>query len=142
MKTKMRQLAILLGDVELQRIALRTGLALTCAAMLCQMATPVLAAPHPDPISGLAKLVKAAVNLLIILTGLGMVFTIAFTGATATIAKMAGAPYAEANATLKIIGVVVCFCLTAFSIPLANAIIDNIMADGSYTSEDIHVPKP
>jgi uncharacterized membrane protein len=67
-----------------------------------------------------------------------MAFAIAFTGATSVFAKMAGMPYAEANATMKIIGVVLLFILTVFAIPLANAVIDAVMQ--YHSAEGIHIP--
>ena len=54
--------------------------------------------------------------------------------------KMAGMPYAEANATMKIIGVVILFIITAFAIPLSNAVIDAVMA--YHSSESIRIPGP
>jgi hypothetical protein len=114
----------------------RLFVALISALTLCQFATPVMAGG--GPMEGLANLVKMAVDGLIILAALAMTFAIAFTGVTSIFAKMAGSPYAEANATLKIIGVVILFILTAFAIPLANAVIDAVMA--YHSSEGIHIP--
>jgi membrane protein insertase Oxa1/YidC/SpoIIIJ len=51
---------------------------------------------------------------------------------------MAGMPYAEANATMKIIGVVMLFIITVFTIPLANAVIDAVM--DYHSPESIHIP--
>ena len=112
------------------------------AGLLCQIALPVLA-QDPEPGSsgaaaGLANLVKMAVDGLIVLAALAMTFAVAFTGVMSIFSKMAGMPYAEANATMKIIGVVILFILTAFAIPLSNAVIDAVMA--YHSSEGIHIP--
>ena len=124
-----------------QSIVYRLFVAFISALILCQFATPVLADDEPGdggPGAGLANLVKMAVDGLIVLAALAMAFAIAFTGVTSIFAKMAGSPYAEANATLKIIGVVILFILTAFAIPLANSVIDAVM---EYHSPDgIHIP--
>jgi cytochrome bd-type quinol oxidase subunit 2 len=117
----------------------RLFVASTWALTLCQLALPVLADGGPGgPAEGLANLVKMAVDGLIVLAGLAMAFAIAFTGATSVFAKMAGMPYAEANATMKIIGVVLLFILTVFAIPLANAVIDAVMQ--YHSAEGIHIP--
>ena len=112
------------------------------ALLLCQVALPVLA-QDPEPGSsgaaaGLANLVKMAVDGLIVLAALAMTFAVAFTGVMSIFSKMAGMPYAEANATMKIIGVVILFILTAFAIPLANAVIDAVMQ--YHSPEGIHIP--
>ena len=113
---------------------------LTAVLLVCQVAQPVLA-DDPEPGgagAGLANLVKMAVDGLVVLAALVMTFAIAFTGVMSILARMAGAPYAEATATMKIIGIVILFILTAFTIPLANAVIDAVM---QYRSpESIHIP--
>lgn len=136
-KTRIVRWVELLNDPVVRGAARRLGVAFVSALLLCQFAVPVLA-DGGGPAEGLANLVKMAVDGLIILAALAMTFAIAFTGVTSIFAKMAGAPYAEANATTKIIGVVVLFILTAFTIPLANAVIDAVMA--YHSSEGIHIP--
>jgi hypothetical protein len=138
-RTWIVHLGSLLGDPALRQAARRLGVALVSALLLCQMALPVLADDEPPgPMVGLADLVKMAVDGLIILAALGMTFAIAFTGVMSIFSKMAGMPYAEANATMKIIGVVILFILTAFAIPLANAVIDAVMK--YHSPEGIHIP--
>jgi hypothetical protein len=140
-RTWIVHLGSLLGDPALQQAARRLGVALVSALLLCQMALPVLADDEPPgPMVGLADLVKMSVDGLIILAALGMTFAIAFTGVMSIFSKMAGMPYAEANATMKIIGVVILFILTAFAIPLSNAVIDAVMK--YHSSEGIHIPNP
>jgi len=90
--------------------------------------------------AGLGNLVKMAVDGLIVVAALGMTFSIAFTGVMSIFSKMAGMPYAEANATMKIIGVVILFIITAFTIPLANSVIDAVM--DYHSSEGVHIPSP
>ena len=128
------------NDPTLRQAVRCLAVALVSALLLCQVAPPVLAddGPGDGPQAGLADLVKMAVDGLIILAALAMTFAIAFTGVSAIFAKMAGMPYAEATATMKIITVVVLFILTAFAIPLANAVIDAVMK--YHSSEPVHVP--
>ena len=121
------------------------AVAFVSALLVCQVALPALAQEPQPPggggggaAAGLADLVKMAVDGLIVLAALAMTFAIAFTGVSSILAKMAGMPYAEANATMKIIGVVILFILTAFTIPLANAVIDAVMR--YHSSEGIRVP--
>jgi hypothetical protein len=139
------RLLSLLGDPALRRGVRCLALALVSALLLCQVAVPALA-QEPDPgggsgaMAGLGNLVKMAVDGLIVIAALGMTFAIAFTGVMSIFSKMAGMPYAEANATMKIIGVVVLFIITAFTIPLSNSVIDAVM--DYHSSESIHVPSP
>jgi hypothetical protein len=133
------QLANTIHDPQLQAVTRRVVMAVLAALLICQVAVPVRADEGPGGIGqGLASLVKMAVDALIVVGGLALAFAIAFTGVSTIFAKMAGMPYAEANATMKVIGVVIAFVLTAFAIPVANAIIDNVMQYRS--SEGIHVP--
>ena len=141
--TKMRIIHYLFGDPTLQLSVRCLAVAFVSALLLCQIALPVLA-QEPDPgggsgvAGGLASLVKMAVDGLIIVAALAMTFAIAFTGVMSIFSKMAGMPYAEANATMKIIGVVILFIITVFTIPLSNAVIDAVM---NYRStEGIHIP--
>ena len=131
----------LLGDPKLQQPIRRLTVATVSALLLCQFALPVLAqdpGPEGGAAAGLANLVKMAVDGLIILAALAMTFAIAFTGVMSIFSKMAGMPYAEANATMKVIGIVILFILTAFTIPLANAVIDAVMQ--YHSSEGISIP--
>lgn len=138
-RTTYVRLVSLFHDPELQGVARRLTLAVLAALLMCQVASPVSAQEGPGGIGqGLASLVKMAVDAMIVVGGLALAFAIAFTGVSTIFAKMAGMPYAEANATMKVIGVVIAFVLTAFAIPVANAIIDNVMSYRS--SEGIHVP--
>lgn len=142
-KMKTVQLLSLFGDQTLQRAVRCLAVAFISGLLLCQIAAPVLA-QEPEPgggggaAAGLANLVKMAVDGLIILAALTMTFAIAFTGVMSILSKMAGMPYAEANATMKIIGIVILFILTAFTIPLANAVIDAVMQ--YHSPEGIHIP--
>ena len=130
----------LLGDPKLQQPIRRLALATVSALVLCQFAPPVLAQdPGPGGAgAGLANLVKMAVDGLIVLAALAMTFAIAFTGVMSIFSKMAGMPYAEANATMKVIGIVILFILPAYTIPLANAVIDAVMQ--YHSSEGIRIP--
>jgi hypothetical protein len=142
-RTKIFQMIGLLGSLEFRQSARRLLVALISALLLCQVALPVQA-QDPEPgggaAAGLANLVKMAVDGLIVLAALAMTFAIAFTGVMSIFSKMAGMPYAEANATMKIIGVVILFIITAFAIPLSNAVIDAVMA--YHSSESIRIPGP
>ena len=142
-KVKAIHLLGLFNDPILRRAMRCLALAFVSALLLCQIAIPVLA-QEPDPgdgggaMAGLGNLVKMAVDGLIILAALAMTFAIAFTGVMSIFSKMAGMPYAEANATMKIIGVVMLFIITVFTIPLANAVIDAVM--DYHSPESIHIP--
>ena len=140
-RTGISQMLGLLSSRELRQLMQRLLVALISALLLCQVALPVQA-QDPEPgggaAAGLANLVKMAVDGLIVLAALAMTFAIAFTGVMSIFSKMAGMPYAEANATMKIIGVVILFILTAFAIPLANAVIDAVMQ--YHSPEGIHIP--
>jgi len=141
-RTKIFQMIGLLGSLEFRQSARRLMVALVSALLLCQVALPVQA-QDPEPggaAAGLANLVKMDVDGLIVLAALAMTFAIAFTGVMSIFSKMAGMPYAEANATMKIIGVVILFIITAFAIPLSNAVIDAVMA--YHSSESIRIPGP
>jgi hypothetical protein len=139
-KTRLVQFAAVIGAPGLRRIGYRLFVTFIAALLLCQIASPVLAdgGPGGGAMAGLASLVKMAVDGLIVLAALAMTFAIAFTGVMSIFSKMAGMPYAEANATMKIIGVVILFIITAFAIPLANAVIDNVME--YHSPEGIHIP--
>ncbi len=141
-KTWIIHLPDLFNDPALRHAVCCLALAFVSALLLCQMAVPVLAQElepgDGGPAAGLANLVKMAVDGLIVLAALAMTFAIAFTGVTSIFSKMAGMPYAEATATMKIIGVVVLFIVTAFTIPLANAVIDAVME--YHSPEGIHIP--
>ena len=130
----------ILSSLTLARFERCAVTACVSALLLCQVPLSVLAddGPGGGAGAGLANLVKMAVDGLIVLAALAMTFAVAFTGVTSIFAKMAGTPYAEATATLKIIGVVILFILTAFTIPLANAVIDAVMA--YHSPEGIHIP--
>lgn len=131
-RVKFIRLHGLLGDPALQRAVRRLALASVSALLLWQTGCT------GEMATGLGNLVKMAVDGLIILAALAMTFAIAFTGVMGIFAKMAGMPYAEATATMKVIGVVILFILTAFTIPVANAVIDAVM---EYRSpEGIHIP--
>jgi hypothetical protein len=125
------------GDPALRQGAYRVFVALLMTMMVCQHAAPALA-QDGGGVGGLAGLVKKAVNGLVILTGLSLAFGIAFTGFSATLAKWAGAPNAEATAILRIISLVLLFILVVFAIPLSNAVIDAIFEN--YQQEDIRIP--
>lgn len=89
--------------------------------------------------TGLATLTKIAVDALIVLAALVMTVGLAFSGVGGQVAAMAGVPHAQASAIMRIAALVGFFLLTVFTIPLANAIIDNV---GSFKSTDaIHIPK-
>ena len=141
-RTKIFQTLGPFGSPELWQSVRCLMVALVSALLLCQVALPVMA-QDPEPggggaAAGLANLVKMAVDGLIVLAALAMTFAIAFTGVMSIFSKMAGMPYAEANATMKIIGVVILFIITAFAIPLSNAVIDAVMA--YHSSESIRIP--
>ena len=141
--TQITRFLCVLDDPALRRSMRCLAVACASALLLCQIALPVLA-QEPEPgggsgaAAGLANLVKMGVDGLIILAALAMTFAIAFTSVMSIFSKMAGMPYAEANATMKIIGVVILFILTAFAIPLANAVIDAVMQ--YHSPEGIHIP--
>ncbi|MBC8252829.1 MAG: hypothetical protein H8E35_02220 [Ardenticatenia bacterium] len=89
--------------------------------------------------TGLATLTKIAVDALIVLAALVMTVGLAFSGVGGQVAAMAGVPHAQASAIMRIAALVGFFLLTVFTIPLANAIIDNV---GKFKSTDaIHIPK-
>lgn len=143
-------IAFVIHDSVSYRMIRGVSTVLVIALLLCQVALPVSAngdGPGDGGDGGggggigqgLASLVKMAVDALIVVGGLALAFAIAFTGVSTIFAKMAGMPYAEAQATMKIIGVVIAFIVTAFAIPVANAVIDNVMEYQS--GESIHVPQ-
>ena len=139
-RTRIIRFLGLLDDGKLRQSIRHLAVATVSALLLCQFAPPVLA-QDPGPggaAAGLANLVKMAVDGLIVLAALAMTFAIAFTGVMSIFSKMAGMPYAEANATMKVIGIVILFILTAFTIPLANAVIDAVMQ--YHSSEGIRIP--
>ena len=89
--------------------------------------------------TGLATLTKIAVDALIVLAALVMTVGLAFSGVGGQMAAMAGVPHAQASAIMRIAALVGFFLLTVFTIPLANAVIDNV---GKFKSTDaIHIPK-
>jgi len=97
------------------------------------------AAGGDDIGTGLATLTKIAVDALIVLAALVMTVGLAFSGVGGQVAAMAGVPHAQASAIMRIAALVGFFLLTVFTIPLANAIIDNV---GRFKSTDaIHIPK-
>jgi heme/copper-type cytochrome/quinol oxidase subunit 2 len=137
LKTQVLCIVGLFRDPVLRRAMRCLFVATVSVLLVCQIAPPALAQGQADG-NPLASLVKLAVNGLIIVAALLMTFAIAFTGVMSMMARMAGMPYAEANATMKIIGIVILFIIVAFAIPLSNAVIDNVME--YHSNEDIRVP--
>ena len=142
-----------LYDPTFMRLALR--LAIVAMMVLLASFNASLDAPAPayaqdpgegtdpggggDIGTGLATLTKIAVDALIVLAALVMTVGLAFSGVGGQVAAMAGVPHAQASAIMRIAALVGFFLLTVFTIPLANAIIDNV---GSFKSTDaIHIPK-
>ena len=142
-----------LHDPTFMRLALR--LAIVAMMVLLASFNASLDAPAPayaqdpgegtdpgggdDIGTGLATLTKIAVDALIVLAALVMTVGLAFSGVGGQVAAMAGVPHAQASAIMRIAALVGFFLLTVFTIPLANAIIDNV---GKFKSTDaIHIPK-
>jgi hypothetical protein len=124
--------AMLLGDPGLQRDVVRVSRVVACAVMICQWAQPALAAPaagSDDPGGKLADLAAAAVQGLIVLSGLVLMIAFAAGGFQGILGRVAGLPYAQANAWMMILDVVVLFVLVAFSKPLAEAIVNAVTGE-------------
>jgi hypothetical protein len=116
-------------------------LSVMATTLLIQAVAPAWAAGLDGGIGeGLAALVKKVIDGMIIAGGIVLAFFVAFTNLSAIIARGAGMPHVEANATIKIISLVALFGFLVFSIAIANAVIDGIMA--YHTDEAIHVPTP
>lgn len=136
---RLARMGVAVGRLAVQ--AQRAVVVLAAVGMVLQWSVPAFAAgPVAQDAGWLAGLVKKAVHGIIILTGLIMVFAIAFAGFKGVLGKLAGAPYAEANAIMTVIGVVLMFLLTIGAIPLSNAIINSVM-EGGPKGEDIVVPE-
>lgn len=136
---RLARMGVAVGRLAVQ--AQRAVVVLAAVGMVLQWSVPAFAAGGVAQDAGwLAGLVKKAVHGIIILTGLIMVFAIAFAGFKGVLGKLAGAPYAEANAIMTVIGVVLMFLLTIGAIPLSNAIINSVM-EGGPKGEDIVVPE-
>ena len=89
--------------------------------------------------SGLASLTKLAVDALIVIAALILALGFAFSGVSAQIGALAGLPYAQATAITRIAAIIGFFLLVVFSIPFANAVIDNVSKYRS--NEAIHLPQ-
>ncbi len=88
---------------------------------------------------GLGDLAKLGVDALIVVGGIALVLGGAFNSVGGMVATAVGSPNALSHTWMRIIGMVVCFVILVFTIPLANAFIDVLMA--SRPSEPIHIDK-
>ena len=99
--------------------------------------------PACDSSSGIAKglgdLAKLGVDALIVVGGIALVLGGAFNSVGGMVATAVGSPNALSHTWMRIIGMVVCFVILVFTIPLANAFIDVLMA--SRPSEPIHIDR-
>ena len=86
---------------------------------------------------GLGDLAKLGVDALIVVGGIALVLGGAFNSVGGMVATAVGSPNALSHTWMRIIGMVVCFVILVFTIPLANAFIDVLMA--SRPSEAIHI---
>jgi len=137
-------------DPQVMRVALRLALVVMVVALGTLGAAPGASAQDPGNDggaggaggnlgSGLATLTKLAVDSLIVVGALIMTLGFAFGGVGAQVGAMAGLPHAQATAIVRVAALIGFFLFTVFSIPLANAIIDNV---GKFKSnEGIHVPQ-
>jgi len=123
---------------NLARNGYRLFVVLVLLLYLMQAVSPALAADGGGIAGGIAALVKKVIDAMIIAGGIALAFFIAFTNLSAMVARGVGMPYVEANATLKIISLVVLFGFLVFSIAITNAIVDGIMA--YHSNEPIKVP--
>ncbi|TET50648.1 MAG: hypothetical protein E3J64_07925 [Anaerolineales bacterium] len=98
----------------------------------------MLAAPALDDVGNpLVGLTKKVVSGLIILSALVMTIAIAAGSFRGILSRAAGMPYAQAQAWMMLVDVVILFILAAFAIPLSNGVIDAVTG---YTTPDIHLP--
>jgi hypothetical protein len=135
-------------DPQVMRAALRLALVVMFVALGTLGAAPGASAQEPGNDgggtggnlgSGLATLTKLAVDSLIVVGALIMTLGFAFGGVGAQVGAMAGLPHAQATAIVRVAALIGFFLFTVFSVPLANAIIDNV---GKFKSnEGIHVPQ-